>query len=340
MAEKDLSRNTPGPDQGRSPAALRRALLTWYVAHRRDLPWRQTGDPYRIWISEIMLQQTRVAAVLEHYRGFVEAFPTLEALAEATEAQVLARWSGLGYYRRARMMHRAAQLLVAEHGGRLPAELDKLRSLPGVGRYTAAAIASISFGLPEAVVDGNVERVLGRLDGRAYPERALWQRAGELLDAAQPGEWNQAMMELGATVCTPRAPQCGLCPLRRWCLLPGEGAPRRQPRRRKVQMARAFILRSGRVYLTQREDDEPKMAGMWELPEFCGEGRELARLRHSITDTNYEVRVLAAHAGALAAAQRRRGRWVARDELAAIPLTGLARKALRKLLGLPGGSNR
>jgi A/G-specific adenine glycosylase len=331
MAEDHAKPEKAG--DGRSSAALRRALLAWYERSRRELPWRRTRDPYRIWLSEIMLQQTRVAAVLEHYRLFLEAFPTVEALAAADEAQVLALWSGLGYYRRARMMHRAARVIVAEHGGRLPGELEALRALPGVGRYTAAAVASIAFGAAAAVVDGNVERVLSRLDARAYGGGAeVWRRAEELLDARRPGDWNQAMMELGATLCTPRAPQCLLCPLRRWCLAPGEGETTPKPRRKRVRMSRGWIARGGKLFLVQRPADAAKMAGMWELPECRGEGGELCRLRHSITDTDYEVCIVSARLGELEPAVRKAGKWIARGELAPCPLTGLTRKALRRLL--------
>ena len=203
----------PAPGQENSePPALRRALLAWYARHKRDLPWRQDLDPYRVWVSEIMLQQTRVAAVLEHYRLFLQAFPTLQALAQAPEERVLALWSGLGYYRRARMLHQAAKLVVSEQGGVIPCQADDLRKLPGVGRYTASAVASIAFGQPVAVVDGNVERVLTRLDGAPRAGAAAWKRAQQLLDRRHPGDWNQAMMELGATVCTPQSPQLPALP--------------------------------------------------------------------------------------------------------------------------------
>jgi A/G-specific adenine glycosylase len=229
---------------------LRQRLLAWYATHRRDLPWRRSADPYRIWLSEIMLQQTRVAAVLEHYRAFLERFPTVEQLAAAPLSSVLAAWSGLGYYRRARALHRAARQIVERHGSRFPRTLPELRALPGVGRYTSAALASIAFGVPAAAVDGNVERVFSRLWARPShagepcppqsPNRLdCWALAEALLDRRRPGDWNQALMELGATVCLPRQPQCGRCPLKRWCATnpeakpapahPGLAADRRQP---------------------------------------------------------------------------------------------------------------
>src|SRR5229473_6174954 len=182
----------------------RQRLLAWYDGNARDLPWRQDRDPYRVWLSEVMLQQTRVGAVLEHYRRFLQRFPTVERLAAAREASVLAAWSGLGYYRRARMLHAAAKKIVSEHTGKFPASAKELRGLPGIGRYTAAAIASIAFGEPAAVVDGNVKRVLGRVVGQNLAGQELWQTAEELLSPQRPGDFNQAMMELGATVCLPR----------------------------------------------------------------------------------------------------------------------------------------
>lgn len=186
---------SPGENRLQSDAStlceVRSALLGWYAGHKRQLPWRQDHDAYRVWVSEIMLQQTRVAAVLEHYRVFLDAFSSIEALAAAPEERVLALWSGLGYYRRARMLHRAARLVVSDLGGVIPHEVESLRKLPGVGRYTAAAIASIAYGEPCAVVDGNVERVLTRMDCVPRDDGSAWERAQELLDPRHPGDWNQ-----------------------------------------------------------------------------------------------------------------------------------------------------
>src|SRR6202166_2218358 len=187
---------------------FRAQLLAWYEAHARELPWRESRDPYRVWVSEIMLQQTRVAAVIAHYHEFLRRFPTVEKLAAAREASVLAAWSGLGYYRRARMLHAAAKVVVREKGGKFPATAKDLRALPGVGRYTAAAIASIAFGEPAAVVDGNVARGLCRLDGEERSGAGVGKRAQELLDRHHSGDWNQTMMELGATLCMPQNPRC------------------------------------------------------------------------------------------------------------------------------------
>src|SRR6266853_2342075 len=209
---------------------VRRALLRWYDQHRRDLPWRETRDPYRIWLSEIMLQQTRVAAVLDHYRIFLERFPNVQALASASEDAVLAAWSGLGYYRRARMLHQAAQQITKKHGGCFPQNSEALLALPGIGRYTAAAIASIAFAEPIAVVDGNVERVLQRFIGINLTTPQIWQHAQALLADSRPGDFNQAMMELGATVCVPREPRCPMCPVRKWCVTQQSGRSAISPR--------------------------------------------------------------------------------------------------------------
>jgi A/G-specific adenine glycosylase len=192
---------------------FRRRLLAWFDRHKRDLPWRQDRDPYRVWLSEIMLQQTRVAAVTDHYQKFLRRFPTIEKLASGRESTILAAWSGLGYYRRARMLHAAAKKIVQEHGGKFPTSVEDLRALPGIGRYTAAAIASIAFEQPVAVVDGNVERVVQRVQGKNLAGEGLWRTAEELLDRRRPGDFNQAVMELGATVCLPREPPCLLCPV-------------------------------------------------------------------------------------------------------------------------------
>ncbi len=188
---------------------------------RGNLPWRESRDPYRVWVSEIMLQQTRVAAVIAHYHEFLRRFPTVQKLAAAREASVLAAWSGLGYYRRARMMHAAAKVIARELGGKFPSTADAWRELPGIGRYTSAAIASIAFDEPVAVVDGNVERVLARVSGPRLAGEKLWAAAEAMLDRQRPGDFNQAMMELGATVCTPRGPACLTCPVIELCATRG-----------------------------------------------------------------------------------------------------------------------
>jgi len=209
---------SPMPLTGKNLPAFRRSLLHWYDQNRRDLPWRRSRDPYRIWLSEIMLQQTRVAAVLDHYRIFLERFPNVQSLAAASEDAVLAAWSGLGYYRRARMLHQCARELAQKHAGRFPQRAEDLQNLPGIGRYTAAAVASIAFAEPIAVVDGNVERVVQRFLGGHRTTPQIWQHAQALLARSRPGDFNQAMMELGATVCVPGEPRCLVCPIRRWCV--------------------------------------------------------------------------------------------------------------------------
>ena len=316
-------------------AGMRLRLIEWYMRNRRDLPWRKRQDPYAIWVSEIMLQQTRVAVVVERYQAFMARFPSLVSLALASEQEVLALWSGLGYYRRARMLHKSARFVADHYQGNLPVSSAELRALPGIGAYTAAAIASIAHGEPVAVVDGNVERVLCRLDGLPRDDGSAWQREQELLDRRHPGDWNQAMMELGATVCTPQNPQCLVCPVREWCRAPGAETSKPQATRKRVRIFQAMIARSERIYLVQRPAEAAKMAGMWELPEVADSkaglgAEELCRVRHSITDTDYEVRVLSLPLKALGAEEKKAGRWVERAQLWTLPLTGLARKILHK----------
>lgn len=323
-------RGDPGGNAvARSARSFASRLLCWYDEHKRDLPWRKDRDPYRVWISEIMLQQTRVAAVLEHYQRFLRKFPTLEKLAAAPQASVLSAWSGLGYYRRARMLHAAARLLLKEHQGRIPESSKGLLGLPGIGRYTAAAIASIAYDEPAAVVDGNVERVLSRVAGRRLAGAETWHAADALLDTARPGDFNQAMMELGATVCLPRQPRCLLCPVARLCETRGEFKVRRTARRQhKRQVAFGLARRNGAVFLVQRERVQTLMPGMWELPEcFADPAAEpLLTLRHSITVTDYLVRVVE-----MLNPEQGRGRWVPVSQLGSLPLTGLARKILRRV---------
>ena len=316
------------PVARRAPSFANR-LLSWYDEHKRDLPWRNDRDPYRVWIAEIMLQQTRVAAVLDHYQRFLQRFPTLEKLAAARQASVLSAWSGLGYYRRASMLHAAARRVVKEHRGRIPESSKGLLGLPGIGRYTAAAIASIAYDEPAAVVDGNVERVLSRVAGRRLAGAETWQAADALLDAARPGDFNQAMMELGATVCLPRQPRCLLCPVAPLCETRGElKATRTTPRQQKRQVVLGLARRNGAVFLVQRERGLTLMPGMWELPECSAEAKVklLLTLRHTITVTDYLVSVVE-----MVNFDQGRGKWVAVSQLRSLPLTGLARKILRRV---------
>jgi len=339
---------------------FRRLLASWYREHARVLPWRGVDDPYAIWLSEIMLQQTRVATVIDRYREFLARFPTLEALAAADVDQVLALWSGLGYYRRARMLHRGAQFVVRELGGKLPSTAAGLRVLPGVGEYTAAAIASLAFGESVAVVDGNVERVLLRVLGEpedvtAAARKRLAAVAQELVPAASagvanlPGEHNQAMMELGATVCTPRSPLCLQCPVVELCATRGEHPKAARTPLKSRYVAHLLALRQrGRiteVLLEKRAADASLMPAMFELPPLpleAAAGREPAlRLRHAITNTNYAVEIYTELAlGKAAPTESLLGQvptadadlqWYAVSSLARLPLTGLARKVLHRL---------
>jgi A/G-specific adenine glycosylase len=307
----------------------RKRLLAWYDRNGRDLPWRRDRDPYRVWVSEIMLQQTRVAAVLEHYRIFLQRFPTVQELAAARESSVLAAWSGLGYYRRAHRLHAAAKEVVGRYKGKFPDTVAELHSLPGIGRYTAAAIASIVFNLPVAVVDGNVERVLARAFGNGLAEKDPWPLAEALLNRRRPGDFNQAMMELGATVCLPRRPQCLICPLFELCATRGDSAQRKQNMRQaRREIGYVLSRRDGSVFLVQRAKRSPLMPGMWELPEVpVAEASSCPSLtlRHSITVTDYVV-----HVSENAVPDGATGKWVEKTRIARLPLTGLARKILRR----------
>jgi A/G-specific adenine glycosylase len=306
---------------------FRRRLLRWYQVHKRDLPWRGTRDPYQVWLSEIMLQQTRVSAVLGYYQRFVKRFPDIQALASARLPSVLAVWSGLGYYRRARMLHAAAKKVLREYGRKFPHTTEQLLTLPGIGRYTAAAIASMAFDEPVAAVDGNVERVLRRLHGRPLSGAALWQAATQLLSKRHPGDFNQAMMELGATVCLPRNPACVVCPVNPWCASRGARAERHSGSREKRRIFYALDCRPDSVFLVRRPKSASLMPGMWELPEISAAnemGKGAMNFRHSITVTDYRVRV-----ARQPVPRQTDGRWVPRNRLQHLPLTGLARKILR-----------
>ncbi len=283
---------------------FRSRLLGWFRRHQRDLPWRRTRDPYRIWLSEIMLQQTRVAAAIPYYQRFLERFPDVESLARAKEEEVLRRWAGLGYYSRARNLQRAAREIVARHGGEFPLEFAAALALPGIGRYTAAAILSIARGAPHAVLDGNVARVLARLEAlrgdlrEPRRWRALQSSADRLLDTGHPGDWNQALMELGATVCTPRAPKCPLCPLSASCRARQLGLAEILPEKRrkritvKIHLAAAvFLDPAGRTLLLPPASPKPaSRAGqhselsvlfsrMWHFPAVAVRKNARAELR-------------------------------------------------------------
>ena len=342
-----------------SPAELVQQLLDWYRASHRELPWRRNADPYRVWVSEVMLQQTRVEAVLPYYERFLRRFPTVESLASAPGQEVLAKWAGLGYYRRARMLHDAAKRIVGDFGGQWPADYRTMRSLPGIGEYTAAAIASIAFDQPRAALDGNGLRVLARFaDDRrdirgAACRRALKVLAGSLMETVPPGQrgaFTQALMELGATVCIPRAPRCLNCPWKAACAgfasgaapeLPVKG-PRRVPRR--VEISIVIARRGDWVLARQRPADSSIMPGFWELPTVesrSGEGsdqwpvglrqvRRLGAFTHAITNTNYACRVCEARANPSLVSGYR---WVEVADLRRMPLTTISKKALRFVAG-------
>ena len=325
--------------------ALRRSLLAYYRRHARDLPWRRTRDPYAIWVSEIMLQQTQVQTVIPRFGEFLRRFPSLAALAAAKETTVCEAWAGLGYYRRARNLHKAARQILAEHDGRMPRTEPLLRTLPGVGRYTAAAIASIAFGESVAAVDGNLIRVLARafaLPGRASDAKliaAVRAHAERLIDGPSPGEINQALMDIGATVCRPTAPLCDECPIRNQCAARGAGNPSRYPgkdpktARQILRVAFAWIETDGGIVLEQRALDG-LWAGLWELPSASGSaakrglaarlgrplGARVATITHDLTHRRVEATVYQA-----TAAEPPGRAWP--DPLAA-PLSALARKAI------------
>jgi A/G-specific adenine glycosylase len=307
-------------------SSIRTKLTRWYGRAKRDLPWRRTRDPYAIWISEIMLQQTRVAAVIPYYERFLRRFPDAAALAQAPEEELLAMWSGLGYYSRARNLQRAARQVVEL--GAFPQDHASLRALAGVGDYTGAALASIAFGLPHAVVDGNVRRVIARLlnDARTNPQ----ELADRLLDRRDPAQWNQAVMELGATICLPREPRCDQCPVAGHCAAHRAGTQGDVPLKRSkpapVRLERTLLIirRNGRVLLAP----SARVKGFWDLPEpFCAArlGAVLGEFAHTITHRHYRFTVQEAKTARIPAPCR----WYTEKKIQEIPLSTVARKALR-----------
>lgn len=340
-------------------ALIAERLGAWFEKAKRDLPWRKTKDPYAIWLSEVMLQQTRVATVLEYYPRFLSRFPTVRALAEADTEEVLGAWSGLGYYRRARALQLGAREVVARYGGRLPDDAAELRTVPGIGPYTAGAIASIAFGKREPLVDGNVARVFARLFGLDFDVRSargqkeLWKLAAELVPEKNPGRHNEALMELGATVCLPGEPKCSQCPLREDCVAAKTGRQKELPVLAKkkappvVPMVALLALRNGKFLLAQR-GPTGLFAKMWEPPmvEASGDPHgaldplfgklrkvcELGEVRHVLTHRELQVRVLTAEVGAALPEPQRpyvRLEWVSPDDLATRGISTLARKIMR-----------
>lgn len=349
------------------PTRLAAALLSWYRVHRRDLPWRRTLDPYAIWVSEIMLQQTRVETVIPYFDAWMKRFPHLEDLAAASSAEVLRLWEGLGYYRRAQNLHRAARQVVAKRGGRLPTTAVEWKRLPGVGDYTAAAIAALAFGQDEIALDGNLRRVLARwldleIEARSPEgERRLLAEARSVLPVGKGAEFNQALMDLGAAICTPRAPACGACPVASDCLSRRRGTQAIRPvRRRRARVphrivAAAVLRRSGRVLIAQRPEGK-LLGGLWEFPggkREAGEslqaclrrelheelgvraqvGEALGRFDHayshfSVTVHAFECRL---RSGTPRAQEHSRIRWIAPGSLGAYPMGKVDRAIAHRL---------
>ena len=344
-----------------------KALLTWYDCNRRELPWRHTRDPYAIWVSEIMLQQTQVATVIGYYQRWMITFPTITTLAEANLDQVLALWQGLGYYSRARSLHHAAGIIKDELGNVIPHTAAALRKLPGIGAYTSAAIASIAFGEPIAVVDGNVIRVLSRLYDlsddvtRAATKNKIARLAQELLNNERPGDFNQAMMELGATICTPHSPLCDVCPLAEQCLALEHGTIEDRPvKPARVKpphhhLAAAFCIMDDRLLLVRRI---PKglLGGLWEVPNsepLAGESDQssverllqtdlklqsqaeprAAHIRHAYTHFTVDVAVLPCTISGTPSPDTSwdKAVFVAADDLAQYGLTGVTRRILQAI---------
>lgn len=324
-----------------------KTILAWYDQGHRDLPWRRTRNPYAIWVSEIMLQQTRAETVISYYERFLARYPTVRDLAQAPEEELLKAWEGLGYYSRARSLQRAAQAIVSDYGGQLPADLEKLRALPGIGDYTAGAIASIAFGIPAAAVDGNVERVLCRWDavmeevGTPAVRRRIAARAQELVPQDRPGAFANAMMEMGATMCTPKSPKCLLCPVREGCLGFAQGIAQELPRKAKKKAQRVehravlLVFCGDRVLVVKRQ--EKLLGGLFVFPDVAEESdpaklcgaleqlgvraaydERLGHARHVFTHLIWEMEVHALLADGQT--QVPEGQWVTREELAALPL--------------------
>ena len=311
---------------------IRTSLLAWYDANQRDLPWRRTRDPYHIWVSEIMLQQTRVDAVIPYYERWIATFPDIQTLADADLHDVLKQWEGLGYYSRARNLHGAARLVREKHGGTVPCEPGTLRKLPGVGDYTAGAIASIAYNHRTPAIDGNVRRVVSRLFDVATSTAANTRAYTEpLLDSSRPGDFNQALMDFGATVCTPRAPRCAACSLQQLCYAYARGTiPERPARRHKKaiphQRVATLVYRdSDRVVLEQRASNG-LLAGLWQFPEASDPppgSRILGEVTHTFSHKRITY-VVCAVAGCPDLGQNQR--WVVLHQARAYPMSAAQRK--------------
>ena len=331
---------------------LREKLLGWYREGKRDLPWRRTRDPYAILVAEFLLQRTRIATGLPYYERFLARFPTVQDLAAASESDVLRVWEGLGFYGRARKLHEAAKMIVARHGGAVPADLEALQALPGVGPYTAGAVGSIAFGLRAPALDGNARRVIARLRWSRVKSRAgseLETIARELVPADSPGEWNQALMDLGATVCVPRRPRCTVCPVSDECDAFAEGVQDRVPPRRRSRpipttaVMFALVEDHGRILLVQRPSDG-LLAGLWSLPGgeagtasgLRGLVREqtgldinpraaVAKVDHTFSHRRWSGRVVRAR---VRGGRLRGGRWFRREDLASVALVPFHRRVV------------
>jgi A/G-specific adenine glycosylase len=343
---------------------VRSSLLGWYRERARDLPWRKTRDPYAIWVSEVMLQQTRVATVIPYFERWMARFPTLQALARANEDDVLHAWQGLGYYARARALRSGAQSVVEKHGGHMPRDAETLATLPGIGPYTAGAIASIAFGERAPIVDGNVIRVLTRLyalegnPAKAPLRERIWLLSDSLVPPARAGDFNQSLMELGATVCLPKSPECETCPLAQQCLARGRGWEQRLPELQKrkkptlVRMVATVVERRGRVLLVKVGDDAPRWAGMWQFPNTERKAKETAEravirslsgigldaagieplllVRHSVT--RYRIELEVHRAKASGSSRSRAIRWQPIDALGELALPSAHRRIASALL--------
>jgi len=332
--------------------AIRSRLLGWFDRHQRDLPWRRTRDPYRIWLAETMLQQTRVPVVVGYYQRFLRTFPTVRKLARARMDRVLRLWAGLGYYQRARNLHRAARAIVREHGGKFPRRLEAALALPGVGAYTARAVLSIAYQEPVAVVDGNVARVLLRLfrlrDADSNNRVALQPLADRLVDPRRPGDFNQALMELGSTVCLPRRPRCGECPLEKLCAARQAGVEQqigiRRQRRARPTVALSVVVarRGGRVLVTRETGGY--FSGLWHFPYAKGVRmnglarslgangiRPLVRFTHQITMRDLDLRVYEARSVRNGEAMPAGARWVRPQQVAQLGIGAATRKVVALL---------
>jgi A/G-specific adenine glycosylase len=340
-------------------AAIRRRLLSWYETHKRDLPWRRTSDPYAIWISETMLQQTQVATAVPYYNRFMKAFPNVKGLDRAPLAKVLALWSGLGYYRRAENLKKTARVLAARHRGQLPDDYDNLRALPGIGEYTAGALLSIAFGKPYPAVDGNARRVLARLF-LVSGEKMLRDRAQRLVSKSRPGQFNQSLMELGSVLCTPQNPRCGECPVEIFCATQRNGHRQRNrmPGKRRQTHAviwpLAIVRRHGKLLL-RRRSAHGILAGLWELPGGEKAGRRavqtalegplpeltssaakalrVGEFAHGITNRRIRAPVFLIELPATPKIrfEGTRWRWVAPAAMDRYPTSSMTRKALKLL---------